>query len=159
MSAPQSAILATVYVPFVHSLLTVERLSPANMAYLIQRGVASIVHSFSMAYLCTAHVETAMASAQATADRFQQFVCQAMAENMDTSLLSEAFTFALRGTTYSRVLDDLPKLTIRQKLMLERVQVEHQQFVDRLHKLTQQPEFASDGILPEPLLLPPQAGS
>lgn len=152
MSALRPPILATIYVPFIHSLLTVDCLSPSNTAHLIQRGVGAIVHSFSMAYLCTAHVETALASAQATADRFQQFVFQATAEKMDTSLLSEAFTFALRGTTYSRVLEDLPKLTARQKLMLTQIQAEHQLFVDRLHEIAQKPDFASNGIHPEPLL-------
>lgn len=105
-----------------------------------------------MAYLCTAHVETALASAQATADRFQQFVFQATAEKMDTSLLSEAFTFALRGTTYSRVLEDLPKLTARQKLMLTQIQAEHQVFIDRLHAIAQQPGFATNSVDPTPLL-------
>jgi hypothetical protein len=152
MSAPRTAILATVYVPFVHSMLAVECLSPPNMAHLIQRGVAAILHSFVMAYLCTAHVETALASARATADRFQQFVCQATAEKMDTSLLSEAFTFALRGTTYSRVLDDLPTLTKRQQLMLRKVHTEYQTFVDQLHTISQQPDFATQNIVPGPIL-------
>lgn len=153
MSALRPTILSTVYVPLIHSLLTVDCLSPTNMAHLIQRGVGAIVHSFSMAYLCTGHVETALASAQTTAERFQQFVLQATAEKMDTSLLSEAFTFALRGTTYSRVLDDLPKLTARQKLTLTQVQAEHQAFVDRLHSIALEPEFACGEANPTPLLL------
>jgi hypothetical protein len=135
MSAPRPGTLAPIIAPFMCSLITIDRLSPNNLAHLLQRGVSAIVHSFSMAYLCTGHKDTALASAQVTADRFQQFVVQATIEKLDTSLLSEAFGFALRGTTYSRVLDDVPTLTAKQTGLLFSVHQDYQRFVDALHRL------------------------
>jgi hypothetical protein len=122
------------------AMITIERLPPNSLAYLLQRGVASIVHSFSMAFLCTADITTAFAAAQTTGDRFQQFVAQATVEKLDTSLLCEAFGFALRGTTYSRVLDDTPKLTPAQERLLFRVHTDHQRYADGLHGLVSQLE-------------------
>jgi len=132
MSALPPSPLMPVIVPFARGLVSVSTLSPTTLAHLLQRGVAAIVHSFSMAYLSTADLETALASAQSTSDRFQQFVVQATAEKLNTSLLCEAFSFALRGTTFSRIIDGIPELTNAQKNMLFRVHAEHQRFVDRL---------------------------
>jgi hypothetical protein len=137
MSAPRKPLLASIIVPFTHALLSVSKLQPGCRAHILQRGVAAIVHSYSVTLLCTASTETALESAQTAADRFQQFVTQATAEKHDTSLLCEAFSFALRGTTFSRMLDDHPPLTNSQATLLLSVQAEHQAFVDKLLTLSE----------------------
>lgn len=139
MSAPRKPcrLLASIIVPFTHTLLNISKLQHGCRAHILQRGVAAIVHSFSVTLLCTASIDTALASAQTAADRFQQFVTQATAEKYDTSLLCEAFSFALRGTMFSQVLDDNPTLSPSHTTLLLSVQADHQAFNDKLLALSE----------------------
>jgi hypothetical protein len=143
MSAPRKPLLASIIVPFTHALLSVSKLQHGCQAHILQRGVAAIIHSFSVTLLCTASMGTALASAQTAADRFQQFITQATAEKYNTSFLCEAFSFSLRGTAFSQVLDDNPPLTSALTTLLLSLQAEHQSFNDKLLALSD-----SDDITP-----------
>lgn len=152
MSAPEPGTLGCIIAPFMFAMITIERLPPDSLVYLLQRGVAAIVHSFSMAFLCTADSTTALAAARTTGDRFQQFVAQATVEKLDTSLLCEAFGFALRGTTYSRTLGDTQKLTPAQERMLFKVHADHRQYADGLHGLVGQLEAGDTKLTSESIV-------
>lgn len=111
------------------------RLPNYCLGYLLQRGINAIHHAFSIALLCTANTQSALASAQTTSERFHQFVSQTVAEKVDVPLLREAFSFALRGTTFSRMLDDNPPLSKTQNAMLATAQKEYIQFTDHITQL------------------------
>jgi hypothetical protein len=121
------------------------RLPNHCLGYLLQRGINAIHHAFSIALLCTANTQSALASAQTTSERFHQFVSQTVVEKVDISLLREAFSFALRGTTFSRVLDDNPPLSDTQTAMLATAQKEYIQFTDHITQLykCEEPDFHS----------------
>lgn len=119
------------------------RLPNHCLGYLLQRGINAIHHAFSIALLCTANTQSALVSAQTTSERFHQFVSQTVAEKVDIPLLREAFSFALRGTTFSRVLDDNPPLSDTQTAMLATAQKEYIQFTDHITQLyeCEEPDF------------------
>lgn len=134
-SSSSDSSLASIYTPFIHSLSATPRLPNHCLGYLLQRGINAIHHAFSIALLCTANTQSALASAQTTAERFHQFVSQTVAEKVDIPLLREAFSFALRGTTFSRVLDDNLPLSEIQNTMLAKAQKEYIQFTDHITQL------------------------
>lgn len=127
--------LALIYTPFIHSMSNTPRLPNNCLGFLLQRGINAIHHAFSIALLCTANTQSALASAQATSERFHQFVSQTVAEKVDISLLCEAFSFSLRGTTFSRVLDDNLPLSDDQNAILATAQREYIQFTDHITQL------------------------
>ena len=113
----------------------IPRLPNNCLGFLLQRGINAIHHAFSIALLCTANTHSALGSAQTTSERFHQFVSQTVAEKVDIPLLCEAFSFSLRGTTFSRVLDDNPPLSEDQNAMLATAQKEYIQFTDHITQL------------------------
>ena len=127
--------LASIYTPFIQTMSATPRLPKDCLGYLLQRGITAIHHAFSIALLCTANTQSALASAQTTSERFHQFVSQTVAEKVNVPLLREAFSFALRGTTFSRVLDDNPPLSDIQNTMLATAQKECIQFTDHITQL------------------------
>ena len=111
------------------------RLPNKCLGFLLHRGVNAIHHAFSIALICTADIQSALGSAQTTSERFHQFVSQTVAEKVNILLLCEAFNFSLRGTTFSRVMDDNPPLSKDQNVILDTAQKEYIQFTDHITQL------------------------
>jgi len=137
MSAPINPTITTIMEDFLGEVSAIEFELKHNYLAMIERGASAIIHSYCLAFYDSPDdTSCANEAASTAASRFIQFLKQAQKEGGDTTILSQALPFSLKGRTNSKVIGTPTVISKVHEAFIKKLIMKQLDFIDLVQLYT-----------------------